>query len=484
MLEQYKQPKGFNVFCLTEMWERYGFYIIQFTLTLVLASTYHLGDKQVYALSGSFMALVYFSPIIGGYLADKILGYRHGVLLGLVSLTIGYSMMASHDAGLWHLYLSLSMIALGTGLVKANITAFLGGQYHDNKKTGEQDVRRHKGFTIFYAVLNAGEVLAGFTSGYLAPYLGGWHGLNVTAAVGLLIGVAIFHFGLRYYGIKEQREKKPHHQIIIAYIACALFMGMSAVVLESPTLAWYALWVAAIVAVLAGFIKAINLTSMERKKLFGFYLLSASSTVFWGMYFLIYSALTLYIKRVVDHHFIGITIPVPFYGAIESLAVVILGFVLGAIWLRLKQSGRDLSTPGKFTLGFTCMTAMMGILYVSTLAAHSGKISSGWLISAYTVLAVGELSLSAIGLAMVNELVPKETKGTMMGVWFVCLGIGGKLSTLLGDQAAIPKNIHSMAKMKHIYDHAFLTYFVIALIATAVSFALTIYVKRLIQPNR
>ena len=173
----------------------------------------------------------------------------------------------------------------------------------------------------------------------------------------------------------------------------------------------------------------------------------------------------------------------PFYGAIESLGVVVLSFVLGAIWLKLKQKGRDLSTPGKFTLGFALMTTTMGILYLSSLSALGGNVGSGWLIIAYTVLAVGELSLSAIGLAMVNELVPLQIRGTMMGVWFVCLGIGGKLSTLLGDQAAIPRSVHSLVTMEHIYDHAFLTYFTIALIATAVSFGLTIYVKKLIHHN-
>jgi len=120
------------------------------------------------------------------------------------------------------------------------------------------------------------------------------------------------------------------------------------------------------------------------------------------------------------------------------------------------------------------------ILYVSALSAHGDKVSSGWLIIAYLVLAAGELSLSAIGLAMVNELVPLQIRGTMMGAWFVCSGIGGKLSTLLGDQAAIPRSIYSLTKMEHIYDHAFLLYFVIALIATAVSFGLTVYVKKLV----
>ena len=300
---QVKQPKGFNVFCYTEMWERYGFYIIQFTLTLTLVSTYRLTDVHVYTIMGSFTALVYFSPIIGGYLADRVLGYRHGVLLGLVSLTVGYSMMASHDAGLWHLYLSLSMIALGTGLVKANITAFLGDQYHDNKKTGEQDVRRHKGFTVFYAWLNVGEVLAGITSGYMQSYISGWHGLNVSAAIGGVIGVAIFYFGLKRSGVKEQREKMPLYQIALAYIACALFVAGSVAVLDSPTLAWWAFGVVVTVAVLIGLIEAINLSGIERKKLTGFYILSISSTVF--VIALIATAvsfgLTVYVKKLVGH---------------------------------------------------------------------------------------------------------------------------------------------------------------------------------------
>lgn len=335
-------------------------------------------------------------------------------------------------------------------------------------QTGEKDPRRHKGFSIFYATLNLGEVVAAVSAGYLVKYIA-WNGVYVTAAVGLIVGTAIFFFGMRFAKIRDQEHKITPFKIVFAYAISGLLIIGADVVLGSPTLAWYLFGAVVTGAVLVGLLRARYCTPVQAKRLAGFYILSLMSIVFWAMFFLIYSVLNLYILRVVDHHFAGYILPVPVYGGIESLGVVLLGPLMGIIWLRLRQRGMDLSTPSKFALGFVFMTITMGILYLATSTAGGNKVASAWLVFAYFVLAAGELSLSAIGLSMVTEYVPKHMTGMMMGVWYVCTGLGGKLSGLFADAAAIPKNIHNLTTMESLYDNAFLMYFLVSAGAILVS---------------
>ena len=472
-----KQPKGFNAFCLTEMWERYGFYIVQYTLSLVLLSTYKLSDIHIYSIMGSFTALAYISPIIGGYLADRIIGFKQAILFGCIALGIGYALLAGGNGSLSSLYLALSIIVLGTGFVKSSVAALLGGQYRDGDN-GEQDLRRHKGFSIFYAMLNVGEVIAAISAGYLIKILN-WHGLYITASIGLVIGVLVFYFGMKMARVRDQEHKSSLISLVLAYSLCVSLVFGAYFILGNPKLSWYLFAVIVTGAVVLGILRARHCTPMETKHLIGFYLLSMISIVFWAMFFLIYSAMNLYILRVVNHHLAGVTLPVPLYGGIESLGVVLLGPLLGMLWMHLRQRGRDVSTPGKFALGFVFMTITMAILYLATHAAHGDKVSSAWIILAYFVLAAGELSLSAIGLAMVTEYVPKNMTGMMMGVWFVCTGLGGKLSGLFADVAAIPKNVHNIVTIEGLYDHAFLAYFILSAAAVVVSLGLVWYVNRL-----
>ena len=371
-----KQPRGFRVFCATEMWERYGFYIVQYTLALLLLNTYQLQDAHIYAIMGSFTALVYLSPVVGGYLADKILGYGHAIVLGCVTLIAGYGLLATWQ-GLPMVYFALSIIAVGTGLVKSSMSAFLGAQYHDESK-GHQDVRRHQGFSIFYAVLNLGEVLAAVSAGYLTQ-IWGWDAVYVTAALGLFLGTLIFSLGIKLLKLRDNRQRTAGVlSIVVAYVTLFILVAVNDQILGNQTLAWALMAVVLTGAIVLVIAKGRQCSVNEQKKLAVFFVLALLSAVFWALFFLIYSALNLYIVRVINHHFLGINLPITLYAGIESLGVVILGPLMGLMWLRLKMNGRDLSTPGKFSLGFGLMGLTMLILYVSTAMAHGGLVASSW----------------------------------------------------------------------------------------------------------
>lgn len=478
--QQTRQPKGFAALCSTEMWERYGFYIMQFSLALMFLKQYKLSDIQIAAILGSFQALVYLSPIVGGYLADRILGYRHAVMLGCVGLAVGYALLAA-SSKLEHIYFALSVIAVGTGFVKSSMSAFLGMQYKDTQQTGSQDIRRDRGFTLYYAVFNLGEVAAGLSAGLLSGFLS-WNGIYITATMGLVLGLAIFYIGTRLAGVYDTRSRRSSLPfMILAYLATALLVAINLMALGSPHFCWILIGLIVTGTVVVVALKTRHHSVREHVLLSAFYLLSISSIVFWALFFLLYSSLNLYVLRVVNHHFLGFTIPTATYASIESMGVVILGPIMGLMWQRLKARDRDLSTPNKFGLGFFFMGLTMLILWFGTVNTGGAKVGSGWLILAYFTLAAGELSLSAIGLSMVSEYVPRSLTGMMMGVWFICTGIGGKVMGLFADDAAVPHSLHSVSQIEAIYGHAFLIYSSVALAMALLCLCAPLILKRLFK---
>lgn len=470
------QPHGFAVFFATEMWERYGFYVIQGLMILYLTAYFKLSDVQSYAILGSFTALAYCTPLIGGHLADKILGYRHAVICGGILLCIGYAVIAVSKT-LPPMYLSLGMITMGTGLLKPNVSAFLGTMYQKN------DTRRENGFTLFYVGINLGIILATFASGYIARYAG-WHNSFASASAGLVMGVLIFAYGTNSYKIKDTRFSKParNSQIIWAYIAITCMVLINTALIHFIVIAnifFLFLSVLAIGLVLAHIGRE---TGKDRRRIIAYLLMLTMSVVFWAIYFQMFFSLNLFVQRAVDHHLLGLNVPTPVFLGIESIGVITFGPILGRLWQHLKSLQRGPSTPTKFSLGLIFMTLSLALLLLGTLLTPLGHLlSPSWLIAAYLLLSIGDLSLSAIGLSMVTELIPPKLTGLMMGIWFVSLGVGGKLAGLFADWSAIPHGVNKLSKIEPVYYHAFARYAVLGFIASVIAVALTPFIKRLIS---
>ena len=219
MLNALKQPRGFSIFFLTEMWERYGFYITQTLLILYLIGYFHLTDKASYGILGSFTALAYINPALGGYIADRYLGARFAILWGALLISAGYLvLMGAHD--LPHVFIALAVIAMGTGLLKPNVSSLLGSLYSKN------DSRRHTGFTIFYMGISLGIILATTGGGYLQEFVG-WKNTYFIAALVLLFAWLTFFFGSRFYKIhdvcKVQHSVKKYSQALLCFWCWIMF---------------------------------------------------------------------------------------------------------------------------------------------------------------------------------------------------------------------------------------------------------------------
>ncbi len=470
-----RQPKGFSIFFMTEMWERYGFYIIQGLLVLYLTQYFHLSDKVSYGILGSFTALAYINPVLGGYIADKVLGASRSILWGALLISLGYLLLMTSMAHPMNGFTALGIIAIGTGLLKPNVSSLLGTLYaHD-------DPRRHAGFTLFYVGINIGNALSFITGGYLQQYYG-WHITFLTAAVVMLIAFAVFYLGSWHFKLKDANQiTHGFLNNILAVFFIALMIVFNALMIHSQKVSELVFGLIAILSVLYVLKEAFTSEKEVRHRLIAYLALVCVSVFFWAIFFQMFLSMNLFIDRVVDRTIWGYTIPTTVFLAIESFGVIFLGPLLSLVWQYLERRHISPSTPMKFSLGLLIITVAFALLFFSSLWVNGqGQVFAIWLVLVYIIIAFGELLLSPTGLAMVTELAPKHLSGVMMGIFFVSLGLGGKLAGVIANFSAIPDSFTGLAQMEAIYHHAFEIYMIISLVVTVVSFLVARWIKNLI----
>lgn len=465
----HKQPKALRIFFLTEMWERYGFYVIQTLLILYLLHVFKMSDEMSYGVLGSITALAYGNSVLGGFIADRWLGHRTAVLIASVMLASGYCLIAV-SYQLTVTYWAFALITMGTGLFKPNICS-LFGQLYD-----AYDVRRHSGFTYFYVGVNLGIILGESLAGVIQQYFG-WHSVFFSAAFVLVITLIVFWLGSRYFHIQDHlAHPKSRYRWLIALSLMVAAIAISYYVIAHPTVA---LAFFSLVAVLSGALiiyHAYVAEGLQRRRLIAFLVLVAISTLYWAMYFQMFFSMNLFVDRVVDRSWFGLQLVPAVYPSIEAFGVIVVGPLLGWLWWRL-ESSRSRFNPGiplKFCLGLALHTIAFGVMYLSSLLINkSGLVMPGWLILAYLFIAVSELLVMPVGLAMVSELLPQRLSGVMMGVFFISLGLGGKLAGVFATLAAVPlASLKDFPVMEHIYQHSFLLYFLLSLGVTVLCFSL------------
>ena len=478
--EIFGHPKGLFILFFTEMWERFSYYGMRAILILYLVApivdgpTSGLGweKAQALALYGWYTMLVYVMSIPGGILADKFIGAKKAVMFGGLLLCAGHGILAV-DAE-WAFFTGLALIVLGVGALKPNISTMVGGLY----KPG--DIRRDKGFTIFYIGINIGALAASLTVAWVADKYG-WHYGFGLAGIGMLLGQLVYVWGQKYLigigGSPESSLKKksseedaslgelfsrllgsPLHLVItvIIIIASCVLSFMYAEGLERYG---YSL-LGSFIALTAGFLmmvyKDINAIDKDR---FAVLLISfAIVIVFWGAFEQAGGLLNLYtdakIDRQVDLFIWSGEIPTGVFQGANSLFIIIFGIPVAWIWGTVALKGKESSTLFKMALG----TIVMGIGFLmmakaSTEAGATGKGALVWLILAYLLHTLGELCASPTALSFITKLAPVKYASLMMGVYFAATGLGNKVAGIVGE-AAQSEPIALVAEVSKLNDGA------------------------------
>lgn len=470
----HEHPKALPFLCLTEMWERFGFYVVQGMLVLYMTQALQFSDDKSYMIMGAYWALAYLAPFVGGSLADRLLGFKTSTLLGAILLSAGYALLSLWSEGF---YLSLAIIIIGNGLLKPSISSLLGSLYTKGNP------QRESGFTLFYIGINFGALLAGFSSGYIKTHFG-WHAGFMLASVGLIIGIITFCVGLKYM-VELQHETHLHRPNITLTFKLGIALGGIITVylidclLQNSTLSRWILPLGGLLLLLYIFFMTLRQEHDARERMWKLNILIISSVIFWMIYMQMFFSYSLFIDRLVQKDWFGFHVPTTAFYGVENLFIVLLGPLFAYTWHKLNKANKNPSSFIKFV--FAIVFAGIGTLfmYCGTYYANAESlINPLWVVAAYFFVAFGEMLLSPIGLSAVTTLAPRNLIGMMMGVWFVALGFGGQFAGLLAKLSDIPADIKNPASQLLIYRHAFCMFAALTFISALLLFIIQALLKK------
>lgn len=470
-----KHPKSLSVFFATEMWERYGFYVVQSLLALYLAKHFQYPDKQIYALVGSFTALTYLSPLVGGWIADNLIGQRKAILLGAIVLLVNYTILALIDSNV-SLTAALAGISVGTGLLKPNISSLLGNEYLRNCP------RRESGFTIFYMGITAGIILGTTLPSQIAMHCG-WPPAFLSASLGMILAFCVFYVGMNVYKIQDYNNIQLTLKNAALGIGMLVFLWLVAFyVLNSPQLA-NILFAGVVLFSSLYIFRAVNKESAHQARqtiIIG--LLCLISVVFWSFYFQMFMSITLFISRMVQPTFLGIDFPPPYYITIQSIGMLAIGYFLAKIKQPASLSEKALGFGKKFFLAMIFISlAYVVIALNSSFLNTQTLLSPIFIIPAFLLISLAELLLSPVGLSAITLLSDKSKVSTMVGIFFVSLGIGGFLAGKLAALSAVPQGETDKLVLQVLYATAFRQQVWILLFATMICLVIYAVIKFLLK---
>ena len=431
-------PQGLYWLFAAEMWERFCYYGMRALLLLYLVKSLAMGDNKGFAVYGAYTALVYVMPVIGGRIADGVLGSRLAVLLGGVLMAIGEFIIVGGTELL--LFWGMATIIVGNGLFKPNISTMVGKLYPDG------DNRKDSGFTIFYIGINLGALLATTVCAEVGNIFGAKYGFAL-AGIGMLFGIIIFQLGSKHYAHvsappSPETLYKPKYGPLSPFnavvLGCLALIPVLYFLLRNTGIAgWVLLGVVGFVLTTL-IARGIKDGKVQLDKMFGFIILMLFNVVFWACFEQAGSSLTLFAERNVDRHIFGWEMGAATTQFFNPAYILLFGSLFSIMWVKLKQMDKDFSIPMKFGLGILQLGLGYLVILLAAPLAVEYQVPLWTLALLYMLHTTGELFLSPIGLSMVTKLVPRDMTATAMGAWFLSIAganyAAGMLAKLTGAE--------------------------------------------------
>lgn len=470
-----EQPRAFHMIFLLELWERFGFYTVQGILTLYFIRYLGYSDIDSYYTFGAFSALVYGMVVIGGYLGDSILGTKRTIVLGLVVLSAGYFSLAITDKE--HVFLALGLVCVGNGLFKANPSSLLAKCYRP------QDSRLHGGFTLYYMAINLGSMIALIVGPVVASHYG-YSYAYLMSAIGLLLGLGNYWLQRQHVAhintLADQRRIALVHWLMI-FIGIYLLTELSAYLLQHVSLAKNLFWaITCLVMVYYGYL-ACKENKAAMLRMIVALVLMIEALIFFVLYQQMPTSLNLFAVNNVTPNFLGITFDAQSFQALNPIWIILMSPVLASCYSRLNQKGIPFFTPYKFALGMTmCAFSFLVLYFARYFYTENGMVSSWWLIISYLFQSIGELLVSALGVAMVAELVPVSMTGFVMGIWFLASSISGFIGASVASYTALPEHIKPGVQSLMLYTDVFACIGLVSLAIAFLMWSISPYLSRFI----
>lgn len=390
-------PVGLFILFFTEMWERFSYYGMRALLVLYISSAISDGGlgwakSDALVLYGWYTMLVYVMSIPGGIIADRLLGQKKSVMYGAIILVAGHGILAIEQ--MWAFYTGLILIILGVGMLKPNISTMVGGLY----KQG--DLRRDKGFTIFYIGINVGAFLSALIVGYIGENYG-WHYGFGLAGIGMLFGLLVYIWGQKFLAKVGNFNGNNSN-------------SEDGVDMNKP------------------------LTKIEKDRMVVLLISFLIIIVFWGAFEQAGGLLNIYAVEKIDRNILGWEMPATWFQSFNAGFIILFGTAVAYFWANRKLKGKESSTLLKMGVGTIIMG--LGFLLMVFASNQAGEIAYGtasfwWLTGAYFLHTIGELSVSPTALSFITKLAPVKYASIMMGVYFAATGFGNKLAGIIGESS-------------------------------------------------
>ncbi|MBF0544244.1 MAG: MFS transporter [Candidatus Riflebacteria bacterium] len=479
-----KYPTGLFFLFATEMWERFSFYGISAVLVLYLTTKLGLPDNEAALVSGAYMAFTFMSPLLGGFVADKILGLRYSVTLGGILILLGNLILAWKEA-LVAVFAGLTCVALGTGYLKATVSVMVGKLYSDG------DTHRDSGYTLFYMGINVGALMAGVLMAWVAKTYG-WHNCFYLSSAGMFLGLIGFQLGYPYYnndvdGFKRENLFEKHFGfpnfgwLIVGTIALGSLMVY---LFQNPGQTKIFISYLSILIVIGIFILALTCDDKrERNSIFAILIIIIAAICFQSFFKQMYNSLTLFVDRDFNKVLFGFSLEASFFSLVpNSLSVILFAGMFTWLWGKLADIGKNPSIPMKmfFALCFAVLSSALFAWVAHGISGTGEKASAWWVVLAIAILTLGELNILPMGLSAVSTLAPKRYSSFLMGAWFLGTSLGGYFSGFLTSLASVEKEkIDDVAYTASVYFNLYWKCSIALAVVAVIMFLISPLVKKL-----
>jgi POT family proton-dependent oligopeptide transporter len=449
-------PRGLSTLFFSEMWERFSYYGMRGFLLIYMTAAVTVGglglDTATAAvIYGVYTSSVYLMNIPGGWLADRVLGQRKAVLYGGMFIAAGHYSLAIPVSATF--YIGLLLVAVGTGLLKPNISVIVGQLY------GPQDARRDAGFSLFYQGINLGAFLGPLITGYLVQHPSfrslitgwgmdpnsAWHWGFGAAGVGMTLGLVQYVLGGRYLGTaglhpptagspdefaRAKRQATIYIGIgVVAIVLLGIAIGTGAVTVtrDRVTTVFTILLLTVTVGIFGSLFTRSEWTPVERRRLYMIFLYFVAAALFWGVFEQAGSTLNLFALERTNNVAFGTEFPSTWWQSLNAVLIVLIAPIFAVLWIKL--GNRQPATATKFALGLVGVG--LGFLYLvpgAQATLGGAKVGISWLFMVYLIHTLAELCLSPVGLSAMTKLAPAKIVSLVMGIWFLGASIGNFLA--------------------------------------------------------
>ena len=511
-------PKGLYLLFFTEMWERFSYYGMRAILILFMTKAMQFDSKFASGIYGNFTAVVYLTPLIGGFISDRFWGNRRSILVGGITMAIGQFLLficasfvvSNPDMAKVFFVLGLTALVIGNGFFKPNISTMVNQLYAPGDK------RVDAAFSIFYMGINLGAFFSPLICGALAEKIDYKWGF-FAAGIGMIIGIILFQALKNKYittstgepigikptkktdselkgrdealpgtpdaNVKQEFTAKRVITWIVIYAVLWLFF------LFVVNFNWISTLVFATSLTASGFILSDpTLTKTERDRIIVIYIAAFFVIFFWSAFEQAGASLTLFADQQTDRTIFGWEMPASWFQSFNPIFIVILAPIFATLWGKLGKRGIEPPAPMKQALGLGFLA--LGFLFIAfgTTGNPAIHVSILWLTGLYFLHTVGELFLSPIGLSMVNKLTPGRFTSLMMGIWFMAIATGNKLAGTMSSLYPDPKSTAPKPVILGITVDNLHTYFMIfvafAGIAAIILFLLSFKLRKMMHGLR